>query len=97
MAFSRAYRFAPRAAFATHSSGSNNLFLQPRRRVRYPNSTHHVLFECSPLSSPRRRIFGPFPFDAYVFGTFDGGFKLGEFQRATNRLLHPLPPRPDPP
>jgi len=35
--------------------------------------------------------------DAYVFGTADGGRKLGEFQRATNRLLRPLPPRPDPP
>jgi len=71
--------------------------LQPSPRVRYLNSTHHVLFECSHLSSPCRQIFGPFPFDAYVFGMFDGGFKLGEFQRATNSLLRPLPPQPDPP
>ena len=66
-------------------------------RVCYPNSTHHILFECSPLSSPRCRIFRPFPFDAYIFSTFDGGFKLGKFQCATNSLLCPLPPRPDPP
>jgi len=66
-------------------------------RDRFDNSTHHVLFECSPLSSPRRRFFGLRPFDAYVFGTFHGAVALGDFQRATNRLLRPLPPRPDPP
>ena len=57
----------------------------------------HVLFQCSPLSSPRHRFFGTSAFDAYVFSTFDGGIKLGNFQRATNHLLRPLPPRPDPP
>jgi len=65
--------------------------------ARYRNTTQHVLFECSPLSSPRRRFFGSRPFDAYIFGMFDGGVSLGNFQRATNRLLRPLPPRPDPP
>jgi len=79
----------------TLSGRRHSLQLSPR--VCYPNLTYHVLFECSPLSSPCRQIFGPFPFDAYIFGTFDGGFKLGKFQRATNRLLRPLPPRPDPP
>jgi len=78
----------------------------PSRRSRTPrlspgvchrNTTQHVLFECSPLSSPRHRFLGRCPFDAYVFGTFDGGVSLGDFQRATNRLLCPLPPRPDPP
>jgi len=63
----------------------------------YQNTTQHVLFECSPLSSPRRRFFGSRPFDAYVFGTFDGRVSLGDFQRATNHLLRPLPPQPDPP
>jgi len=67
--------------------------LSPRKR----NTTQHVLFECPLHTSPRRRIFGRYPFDAYVFGTEDGGRKLGEFQRATNTLLRPLPPRPDPP
>jgi len=71
--------------------------LRPSPRVRYRNTTQHVLFECSPLSSPRQRFFGRHPFDAYVFGTFDGAVALGDFQRATNRLLRPLPPRPDPP
>jgi len=70
---------------------------RPSLGARYQNTTQHVLFECSPLSSPRHRFFGNRPFDAYVFGTFDGGVSLGDFQRATNRLLRPLPPRPDPP
>jgi len=69
----------------------------PSPRERYRNTTQHVLFECSPLSSPHHRFFGSHPFDAYVFGTFDGAVSLGNFQRATNRLLRPLPPRPDPP
>jgi len=70
-------------------------------RDRFDNSTHHV-FKCSPLSSPRRRFFGLSsprrrffglrPFDAYIFGTFHGAIALGDFQRATNRLLRPLPP-----
>jgi len=59
--------------------------------------TQHILFERSPLSSPHRRFFGSRPFDAYIFGTFDGAVSLGDFQHATNRLLRPLPPRPDPP
>jgi len=70
---------------------------RPSPGARHQNTTQHVLFECSPLSSPRHRFFGSRPFDAYVFGTFDGGVSLGDFQRATNRLLRPLPPRPDPP
>ena len=61
------------------------------------NTTDHVLFRCPSLTSPRRRFFGTNAFDTYVFGTFDGAVKLGNFQRATNRLLRPLPPRPDPP
>ena len=65
-------------------------------RTQWRNTTDHVLFRCSPLSSPCRKFFGTSAFDAYVFGTFDGGIKLGNFQRATNRLLHPLPPCPDP-
>ena len=66
-------------------------------RARHRDTTDHVLFHCSPISSPRRRFFGHRPFDAYVFGTFQGAVSLGDFQRATNRLLRPLPPRPDPP
>jgi len=67
----------------------------PRRRPR--NTTDHVLFHCPLHSSPRRRIFGIHPRDAYVFGTEEGGIKLSDFQRTTNTLLRPLPPRPDPP
>ena len=66
-------------------------------RTQWRNTTDHVLFHCSPLSSPRRRFFGTSAFDSYVFGTFDGAIKLGNFQCATNHLLRPLPPRPDPP
>jgi len=64
----------------------------PRKR----NTTQHVLFECHLHSSPRRCIFGRFPFDAYIFGTEDSGRKLSKFQHTTNTLLRPLPPRPDP-
>ena len=53
-------------------------------RTQWRNTTDHVLFHCSPLSSPRRWFFGTSAFDAYVFGTFDGSIKLGNFQRATN-------------
>jgi len=69
---------------------------RPRPRL-FPNSTAHVLFQCPLHSSPHRCIFGIHANEAYIFGTEDGGRKLGEFQRATNRLLCPLPPRPDPP
>ena len=72
-------------------------FQRPSPRNHFRNTTDHVLFHCSPLSSPRRRFFGSRPFDPYVFGTFHGAVSLGDFQRATNRLLRPLPPRPDPP
>jgi len=67
---------------------------RPRRRM---NTTAHVLFACPLHSSPRQRIFGRYSNDAFVFGTEDGGRKLSDFQRAANRLLRPLPPRPDPP
>ena len=64
--------------------------------TQWRNTTDHILFRCSPLSSPCCWFFGTSAFDAYVFGTFDGGIKLGNFQRATNWLLRPLPPCPDP-
>ena len=68
---------------------------QPRlRRMRFYNSTNHVLYTCPLHTSPRLRIFGARPNEAFIFGTMEGGAQLGEFQRATNRLLRPLPPRP---
>ena len=71
---------------------------QPRlRRQTFHNSIPHVLFVCPLLTSPCRHIFGPQPSEEFIFGTFEGGAQLGAFQRATNRLLRPLPPRPDPP
>jgi len=68
---------------------------QPSLRRRPKNTTQHVLFQCPLHSSPRRCIFGTRTLDAFIFGTEDGSSKLGEFQRATNTLLCPLPPRPD--
>ena len=79
------------------SPGRQRPSLQLSPRARLLNSTQHVLFNCSPLTSPCRRFFGLRPFDAYVFGTFQGAVSLGNFQRTTNHLLRPLPPRPDPP
>ena len=71
---------------------------RPRpRRTRFPNSTSHVLYACPLHTSPCRRIFGLCPSEEFIFGTFNGGAQLGAFQCATNRLLRPLPPRPDPP
>jgi len=75
----------------------------PRHRRTSPpprlhlNTVSHVLVHCPLLTSPRRRIFGQRVNFDFIFGTFDGGRKLGEFLRASNRLLRPLPPRPDPP
>ena len=70
---------------------------QPRPRCLFRNITAHVLFQCPLYDVPCRRIFRLHAQDAYVFGTEEGGRKLGAFLQATNRLLRPLPPRPDPP
>ena len=71
---------------------------QPRlRRQIFYNTINHVLYTCPLHTSPRRCIFGLRPSEEFIFGTFEGGSQLGAFQRATNRLLRPLPPRPDPP
>ena len=51
---------------------------------------------CRLHNSPRRRIFGQHANLDYIFGTEDGGKKLGDFLLATNNLRLPLPPRPDP-
>ena len=69
---------------------------RPRRQIFY-NTINHVLYMCPLHTSPRRCIFGLRPSKEFIFGTFKGGSQLGAFQRATNRLLRPLPPRPDPP
>ena len=61
------------------------------------NTVPHVLAHCPLLASPRRRIFGHCVNFDFVFGTFDGRRKLDEFLCASNRLLCPLPLRPDPP
>jgi len=89
---------------ATHSpppSPRGNLPRHQRQRPRprrvFYNTINHVLYTCPLHTSPRRRIFGLRPSEDFIFGTFEGGSQLGAFQRATNRLLRPLPPRPDPP
>jgi len=64
---------------------------QPRLR-HYQNTTNHVLFHCLLLNSPHHHIFGLHANENYIFGTEEGGHKLGLFLRATNRLLRPLPP-----
>ena len=66
---------------------------RPRPRGLFRNTTGHVLFQCPLYDSPRRCIFGLHANDTYIFGTEEGGRKLGAFLRTTNCLL----PRPDPP
>jgi len=70
---------------------------RPRLRHLFRNTTGHILFQCPLHNSPHLHIFGLHTNEAYIFGTKEGGQKLGAFLRATNRLLCPLPPWPDPP
>ena len=61
------------------------------------NTVPHILVHCPLLTSPRRHIFGHRVNFDFIFGTFNGRCKLGEFLHTSNHLLRPLPPRPDPP
>jgi len=81
-----------------HSSWTpHTRYQRPSPRHRPRNTTQHVLFHCPLHSSSCQHIFGSHPFDAFVFGTEDGGKKLSDFQHTSNTLLCPLPPQPDPP
>jgi len=57
----------------------------------------HILLHCPLCSQQRLTILGPTPSIQYIFSTEDGGRKLCEYLHATQALLRPLPPRPDPP
>ena len=57
---------------------------QPRPRRLFKNTIGHVLFHCPLHSSPRHRIFGLNARYKYIFGTKEGGCKLGIFLRTTN-------------
>lgn len=49
------------------------------------------------LEEARSKFFGPHPTLDRIFKTEAGGRSLCDFLHATQVLLHPLPPRPDPP
>ena len=68
----------------------------PLRRP-VPHSAHHAVFDCRLSASLRLEILGPNPTPHYLFHTDKGSTKLVTFLLASNSLLHPLPPRPDPP
>ena len=71
-----------------------------RRRERHrthPHSASHAVFSCPRTSALRREILGHDPSPRTLFHTFKGAVKLLTFLFASNSLLRPLPPRPDPP
>jgi len=74
----------------------------PYRRQRgpirhpVPYTAHHTVFVCPLSASLRLDILGPDPTPLYLFHTDKGAAKLVTFLLASNSLLHPLPPRPDP-
>jgi len=66
-------------------------------RRRQPHSTHHAIFSCPRSTRLRRDIFGHNPNPHTLFHSFKGAVSLLTFLFASNSLLRPLPPRPDPP
>ena len=61
------------------------------RPIRY--TIKHVIFHFPLHNNYWSAIFGPQPTtNKYVFGTYHGGRKLGEFLLATQAFLRPLPP-----
>ena len=67
------------------------------RRRRKPHSSHHAIFSCLRSTELRRDILGHNPNPHTIFHTFKGAVSLLQFLFASNSLLRPLPPRPDPP
>ena len=55
------------------------------------------LLECPLHSDALYDIFGEATNIHYIFSTYHGSRKLGDFLLATQALLLPLSPRPDPP
>ena len=73
-----------------------------RRRHRPPrhavsHTAHHAVFVCPISASLHHDILGPDPSPLYLFHTDKGSAKLVTFLLASNSILRPLPPRPDPP
>ena len=61
------------------------------------HTVEHVLTNCPHFNEQRIAIFGSrSPSLPFIFGTERGGRQLVEFLHATQALLRPLPPRPDP-
>jgi len=76
-----------------------------QRRMAHPqqqpdthvlHSAPHILLDCPLVSIFRSRILKDFSFH-YLFWTVKGAEALATFLVHSNSLLHPLPPRPDPP
>jgi len=57
---------------------------------------HHAVFVCPLSASLRLDILGPDPTPLYLFHMDKGAAKLVTFLLASNSLLRPLPPCPDP-
>ena len=68
-----------------------------KRHHTHPHSTSHAVFSCPYISALQREILGHDPSPHTLFHTFKGAIKLLTFLFASNSLLHPLPPCPDPP
>ena len=60
------------------------------------HTVKHVLLECPLTADLRHKLLRNMSLSE-IFGTELGGICLGRFLRASQLLLRPLPPRPDPP
>ena len=67
------------------------------RRRHQPHSAHHAIFSCPRATRLQRDLLGHNPNPHTLFHTFKGAVSLVTFLFASNSLLRPLPPRPDPP
>jgi len=77
---------------------SQRRMAHPRQRLdpHVLHSASHILSDCPLVSIFRSRILKDFSFH-YLFWTVKGAEALATFLVRSNSLLHPLPPRPDPP
>jgi len=80
--------------------GANDNIICPCSRNTPPfqlYTRHHVLLQCPLFAEARAEILGNNPTLEHIFQTEAGGRQLARFLHATQALLRPLPPRPDPP
>jgi len=75
---------------------SQHRMAHPQQHVSVLHSAPHILSDCLLVSIFRSRILKDFSFQ-YLFWTVKGAEALATFLVRSNSLLHPLPPRPDPP